>query len=71
MENFNWSTEYCHHDNSFTMNDYLDNHLVEGAKIMFQEGSYAEVILDGQRYGLDAKGNGDSFNHIVEVVELD
>jgi hypothetical protein len=67
IDSFSWSTEEYHHDNAITMNDYLDNHLLNGAKIMFQDGSYAEIIIDGQRYALDAKGDGDSFNHIVTL----
>lgn len=70
IDSFSWSTEEHHYDNSVTMNDYLDNHLLDGAKIMFQDGSYAEIIKDGQRYGLDAKGNGDSYNHIVNIVAI-
>jgi hypothetical protein len=32
---------------------------------MFQDDSYAETIINNQRYALDAKGNGDSYNHIT------
>lgn len=70
-DSFYWTTEYYHHDNSFTMNDYLDNHLPDGSKIMFQDGSYAEIIIDNQRYALDAKGNGDSYNHIVTLNAIE
>jgi Na+-transporting NADH:ubiquinone oxidoreductase subunit NqrF len=66
-DSFYWTTEYYHNDNSFTMNDYLDNHLPDNAKITFQDGSYAEIIINDQRYALDAKGNGDSYNHIVTL----
>lgn len=70
IDSFSWSTEEYHHDNAITMNDYLDNHLLDGAKIMLQDGSYAEIMIDGQRYGLDAKGDGDSYNHIVNIVAI-
>jgi hypothetical protein len=70
IDSFSWSTEEYHHDNEITMNDYLDNHLLDWAKIMFQDGSYAEIMIDGQRYSLDAKGDGDSYNHIVNIVAI-
>ena len=70
-DSFYWATEYYHYDNSFTMDDYLDNHLPDGAKIMFQDGSYSEIIIDNQRYALDAKGNGDSYNHIVTLNAIE
>jgi hypothetical protein len=70
IDSFCWTTTYFHSDNSFTMNDYLNNHLLDGAEIMFRDESYAEVMIDGQRYGLDAKGNGDSYNHIVNIIAI-
>lgn len=63
---FYWNTEYYHNDNSFTMNDFLENHLQPDAEIYLQDGSYAEVRIKNINYSLDAKGNGDSYNHIVE-----
>lgn len=49
-DSFYWTTEYYHHDNSFTMNDYLDNHLPDGAKIMFEEDSDGEGNPDWVDY---------------------
>jgi len=65
---FRWSTEYYHPDNTFTMQDYLNNHLPEGYEVITDDGSCVEVqsIGDDSIYRLDAKGDGDSFNHIVE-----
>jgi len=65
-----WKTEYYHDNNSFTMEDFLSNHLPEEAIINHIDGSYAEVEYNGIDYGIHAYGNGDSFNHVVrfEVI---
>jgi len=63
---FLWTTDYYHNDNAFTMTDFLENHLPDDAEIYLEDGSYAEVRIDHTNYALDAKGNGDSYNHIVE-----
>jgi len=63
---FSWTTDYYHNDNAFTMTDFLENHLPDGVEIYLEDGSYAEVRVDNTNYALDAKGNGDSYNHIVE-----
>ena len=63
---FNWSTEYYHNDNAFTMTDFLENHLPDEFTITYEDGSYAEIKLGVIKYALDAKGNGDSYTHIVE-----
>jgi len=67
---FKWSTEYFHVDNCFTMNDYLDNHLPQDANIVFTDGSYAEITIGERKYALDAKGDGDSYHHIVNIMQL-
>jgi len=66
-DSFYWETEYYHHNNAFTMNDYLENHLPDGFDIILEDGSYAEVqeIATDKIFCLDAKGNGDSFHHVV------
>ena len=63
---FSWTTDYYHNDNAFTMTDFLENHLPDDVEIYLEDGSYAEVRIDNTNYALDAKGNGDSYNHIVE-----
>ena len=62
-----WSTEYYHPDNAFTMQDFLNNHLPSVFEILNVDESYAEIknIISGLKYAVDAKGDGDSFNHIV------
>ena len=62
---FYWTTQYYHPDNNFTMDDYLSNHLPEGAWIHHIDGTYAEIEYEGRDYGLNAGGNGDSFNHVI------
>jgi len=67
METYYWTTEEYHPDNSFTMNDYLNNHLPNNFAVRHNEGTYAEIeSFSGERYGVHASGNGDSFNHKVE-----
>lgn len=66
-----WTTSYYHHDNSYTMSDYLDYCLPEGFKVVEQDGSMAIVEgFDGLLWRLDASGNGDSYNHKVEASLL-
>ena len=66
-----WSTSYYHHDNKYTMDDYLDNILPAGFKEIERDGSFALVeYSDGTRYELHASGNGDSYNHKVEAVRI-
>jgi hypothetical protein len=47
------------------MDDYLSNHLPEGAWVHHIDGTYAEIEYEGRDYGLHAGGNGDSFNHVI------
>lgn len=71
METYYWTTTEYHPDNIFTMEDYLNNHLPPGFTVTHNEGTYAEIQnLSGERYGVHASGNGDSFNHKVEFELL-
>ena len=67
MEDYHWSTEEPHYDNTQTMNDYLENHLTEKFECYFQDDSYAEImdLSNDVKWGVHASGNGDSFNHKV------
>ena len=67
MEDFIWTTSYYHPNNTFTMNEYLDEHLPDEYECFFQDDSYAEIHhkVSGKIYGLHASGNGDSFNHRI------
>jgi len=64
---FYWGTDYYHHDNAFTMQDFLNNHLPADFDVIFEDGSYAEVQQHATDaiFSLDAKGNGDSYHHVV------
>lgn len=68
METFYWSTEEYHPSNSHTMDDYISNHLEDDFTVIFQDGSYAEIQNNYSKiiWGVQARGNGDSFNHMVE-----
>lgn len=70
LQDFQWSTEYYHHDNSFTMIDFLDNHLPNNFILKEMIDSCAEIkdTSTGLLYELHAKGNGDSYNHIVTSI---
>jgi len=64
---FYWETDYYHHDNAFTMQDFLNNHLPADFEVIFEDGSYAEVQQHATDaiFSLHAKGNGDSYHHVV------
>ena len=34
-----WETNYYHHDNTFTMQDFLNNHLPADFEVIFEDGS--------------------------------
>lgn len=61
-----WNTTHYHPDNSFTMNEFIEDHLQDDADVYLQDGSYAEVRVNSVNYSLNAKGSGDCYNHIVE-----
>lgn len=65
MEYFTYTTDYYHADNTFTMNDYLENYLPEKFKVIFQDGSFAEISDGLNTYEVHAGGNGDSYNHRI------
>lgn len=65
MEDFTYATDYYHVDNTFTMNDYLENHLPENFEIISQDGSFAEISDGVNVYEVHAGGNGDSYNHRI------
>lgn len=69
---FYWSTEYYHDNNAFTMQDFLNNHLPSDFEIILEDGSYAEIkhICTDEIFSVDAKGNGDSYNHKVNFSRL-
>lgn len=51
METYYWATEHYHPDNSFTMQEYLDE--VNMLDIVFLDGTYAEgVNAKGEKYAL-------------------
>lgn len=72
MKDYTWSTENAHANNTETMSDYLQNHLPEHLTILFQDGSYTEVIDNAtlQVFGVHASGNGDFNNHRVRFEVL-
>ena len=64
---FYWETDYFHNDNAFTMQDFIENHLPTEFEVILDDGSYAEVQQHATDaiFSLDAKGNGDSYHHVV------
>lgn len=70
METYYWTTETFHANNNVTMDDYLDNHLDENSEVLVVDGTYAEIESNGVKYEVHASGDGNSFNHKVEFIEL-
>lgn len=71
MSDYYWTTEYYHPNNSYTMEDYLTNHLYIDYDIIYVDGSYAEIIdNNGTVYKLYAGGNGDSYNHKITINKI-
>lgn len=68
---FCWRTEHHHHDNNFTMGEFLENHLPEEFSVDYRDGTYAEVSLGAIKYKLSAQGDGDSYNHKVQWELID
>lgn len=72
---FYWTTDYYHPDNTFTLDDWLNNKIenIEGLYILYKSGSFCEIldINDSESiYSLSASGNGDSYNHKIEIIKL-
>lgn len=68
---FYWETEYYHHDNTFTLNDWLENQMQESVDIIYEDGNYCEVKDEnGESYSLMASGNGDSYSHQIEIEKI-
>ena len=65
MIDYTYSTTEYHPDNTFTMTDFLENHLPEDFKIISQDGSYAEISDGLNTYEVHAGGDGDSYNHRI------
>ena len=68
MQTFYWNTENEHSNNVETMQEYLEEHLPSCFKVIFEDGTYAEIqnINSGQIFGVNASGNGDFRSHKVE-----
>lgn len=68
---FYWETEEYHHDNSITLNDWLENQMEDDVDIIYKDGGYCEVYeAYGDTYSLMAGGNGDSYSHKIEIEKL-
>jgi len=63
---FKWSTREHHPDNNYTMNEFLSMLDDEEIEIYYVDGTYSELRISGNYYSVDASGDGDSFNHMVE-----
>ena len=64
---FYWETDYYHHDNAFTMQDFLSNHLPSDFEVIFEDGSYVEVQhhATDEVFSIYAKGDGDCYHHVI------
>ena len=70
MEDYTWSTDYAHSDNTETMNDYLQNHLPDGAEVLYHEGTYAEILYNYEKYEVHSSGDGDFKHHRVSFKNV-
>jgi len=71
MTDFYWETENPLSTNIDTMNDYLNNHLPKEYKILYIDGSYAEIKdLNGNKFAIHASGDGDFCHHKIEFEKL-
>lgn len=68
METYKWHTAEAHPNNEETMNDYLENHLPQCFDVIFEDGTYVEILNKNtkQIFGVHASGDGDFTNHKVE-----
>jgi len=69
---FYWETTYYHPDNTFTLNDWLENQMEDGYTVIHRDSSYCEVTKEFTKecYSLMASGNGDSYSHKIEIEKL-
>ena len=68
MDTYRWTTEYEHCNNEETMSDYLNNHMSDDFKVIFIDGTYAEIMNNKNCtiWGVNASGDGDFRHHKVE-----
>ena len=68
MEDYRWHTIEPHNNNEETMIDYLENHLSNEFEIIFNDGTYAEIMNKntGRIWGVHASGDGDFTHHRVK-----
>ena len=70
MTDYTYSTTEYHPNNTFTMIDFLENHLPEDFKIISQDGSFAEISDGLNTYEVHAGGDGDSYNHRIKFIQI-
>jgi hypothetical protein len=70
MDDYTWNTDYAHSDNTETMCDYLDNHLPEGAEVLYHDGTYAEILYNYAKHEVHASGDGDFTHHRVSFKSV-
>ena len=67
-----YATEEPHHDNSATMDDFLEHELPDGFNVIIVDGSYANIQHSetGFVYEAHAGGDGDFIHHRIDFVQL-
>ncbi len=71
MEDYRWTTEESMATNTDTMNNYIENEMDESWVLIFEDGSYCEVVTgDGQELELHASGDGDFNNHRIRFERI-
>lgn len=71
MNDWRWSTDEPHANNTETMSDYLNIEMDQSWSVDLVDESYAEIMTDsGERYAVHAKGDGNFNDHRVSFVKL-
>lgn len=75
MEDYTWNTKESMATNTDTMNDFIDNHMVEYCGldygVVHNDGAYIEIhSIKGTLYAVRASGNGDFCSHRVRFEKL-
>lgn len=57
--------------NTHTMQAFFDLYDVSEDDIVLDDGTYAELQIEGRLFRVDASGNGDFRSHKIEIEEME
>ena len=70
MNDYLYTTDEYHADNTYTMEDYLLHEMNDSWEVLLVDGSYAEIKTKDGIFKVQASGDGDSFNHRISFKEM-